>query len=212
MSLEELPLILRQIYSLDQSDEEEDVALVAKATPVEHLPVQKNADGNHAGNKAPVQCIFCKEKHHWVKCTLPISAKRKAVVGKFKCLNCFNAKCKGGNNCEKDYYCKYFKDNSSLPKHSSFVCNNAKNPRVAAENLTSEARAEAKKPKVKPKEEEPSKETDAKTPPCPYVARSAEEGANLSAALATLQEAVLGNHLSETAETVIKNADKVLKN
>jgi hypothetical protein len=212
MSLEELPIMLRHIYSLDQSDEEEDVPLVAKATPAEHLPVQKNADGKHAGYKAPVQCIFCKEKHHWARCTLPISAKRKAVVGKFKCLNCFNAKCEGGNNCPKDSYCKYCKDNSSLPKHSSFVCNNPKNPRVAAENISSEARAEAKKPKIEAKEEEVSKKTDTKTPPRPYVARSAEEGVKLSAALATLQEAVLGNHLSETAETVIKNADKVLKN
>ncbi len=101
MSLEELHITLRQIYSLDQSDEEEDVALVAKATPVERLPVQKNADGKHAGYKPPVQCIFCKEKHHWVKCTLPISAKRKAVIGKFKCLNCFNTKCKGGKTARE---------------------------------------------------------------------------------------------------------------
>jgi hypothetical protein len=138
--------------------------------------------------------------------------KRKAVIGKFKCLNCFNAKCKGGKDCKKDYYCKYCQDNSSLPKHSGSVSNNPKNPRVAAENINSEARAEAKKPKVEAKEEESSKKADVKTPPRPYVARSAEEGARLSAALATLQEAVLGNHLSETAETVIKNSDKVLKN
>ena len=212
MSLEELPITLRQIYSLDQIDEEEDVALVAKATPVEHLPLQKNADGKHAGYKAPSPCIFCKEKHNWAKCPLSVTAKRKAVVGKFKCLNCFHPKCEGGNSCEKEYYCKHCKDNSSLPKHSSFVCNNPKNPRVATENIHSEAKTEAKKPKIEAKEEEPQRKSEAKTPPRPYVARSAEEGAKLISALATLQEAVLGNHLSETAEIVTKNAEKVLKN